>query len=417
MGLGYKEDEPQPSAADRLMEAVLWHWEQLGSASTSTRSLCRVANVQMASLYHHFDNLERLYAETQSLASDRAETWCQARLDGLAGVSLPPAAIGPFLADLIDDWCMDQRQLVFARRECGLLAARQERFRPILAQWNHVWERFWSQAMEHFGLGEYAAITGHFFLGQSIIHIMPWRRSFDRATLHEACVGWAAWLCGDPVPPSPWFDLARSQAEGGLVLPELTGDIPQRIASAAAVIVETQGVGCLTHRAVAAEAGISLGVVSHRFRTVADLLAAAFETIYQRMIRHKASLPDIADPNLDALSLRLTEGTLGGPSLGMGNDELLLACARRPSLKPFTAQLRYMRGRSGMRYLQMLAGPNHSPRPIDAFIFSTFMMGLIGTYGTMADRDARITHALPDIRRVSTLFARSLLTCPFKREG
>ena len=408
MELNEETDGARQSSPDRLMNALLWHWEHLGSASTSTRSLCRSAGVQMASLYHHFESVERLFLEGQAVAQDRTEQWLEERLDMLRGLALPPLAIGAFLAAMIDDWCGQQRQLAFAWRECGLLAARQARFRPALARWNNLWQRFWSQAAHIFGLGDHAAITGHFFLGQSIIHMIPWQPVFDRASLQEACAGWASWLQGHAAPASPWFDLARSQAESGLARAELSDDIARRIAAAAAGIVEAQGVGRLTHRAVAAEAGVSLGTVSHRFRTVTDLIAAAFETMYQKAVgKREAIFPDKADAGNEALARWVTEGALGGPNLGLGNDELLIACARGNGLHAFAAQLRYMRGRSGIQYLQLLAGPGRAPRAIDAFIFSSFMIGLIATYGTIEDRAARLDKASPYVRSVSAMFIRS----------
>src|SRR5215831_18929218 len=50
---------------------------------------------------------------------------------------------------------------------------------------------------------------------------------------------------------------------------------PQRIAVAAIDVIAERGVEGLTHRAVAAKAGIPLGSTTYYFKTLDDLLAAA----------------------------------------------------------------------------------------------------------------------------------------------
>jgi DNA-binding transcriptional regulator YbjK len=76
-------------------------------------------------------------------------------------------------------------------------------------------------------------------------------------------------------------------------------DRRDRIARAAIAVVAEQGVTKLSHRAVAARAGVPLGSTTYHFATLEDLIAAALDTAAERSVAElrewEAALPPDAD--------------------------------------------------------------------------------------------------------------------------
>lgn len=111
---------------------------------------------------------------------------------------------------------------------------------------------------------------------------------------------------------------------------------PLRIALAAIEVVADRGVEGLTHRAVAATAGIPLGSTTDHFKTLDDLLAAAI------VEAKKATDIDIAawaaklGPDVD-LADAVTDYVMYGLTDHWGRlvveHELYLAALRRPQLR------------------------------------------------------------------------------------
>ena len=111
----------------------------------------------------------------------------------------------------------------------------------------------------------------------------------------------------------------------------------ERIAEAAIAVVAERGVEGLTHRAVAAAAGVPLGSTTYHFATLDELLAvalrAAAEANVERMRDWARTLPPGADlpaAIADLVMLGLTEER---PQTVVGY-ELYVAALHRPSLRP-----------------------------------------------------------------------------------
>jgi AcrR family transcriptional regulator len=401
----HNPDFPQKTA-ELLIEATLNAWESGGTAAISARSLCGATGVQVSSLYHHFGSLEQLLVTAQERAIDVARVWCTQQIESL-GNAIPPHGIGALLAGLIDDWSRDQRRIAFAWRECRLNAIKLPAFILLADRWKQVWDDFWATVCSRMSIPQHGAITARFFTGESGYQLIPWNRQADRAALGETCAGWGEWLAGRLSPPAPWREWARARAATELVSPPLRDEIEARIAAAAAAVVERQGVAGLTYRAVAKDAGVTLGVVSHKFRTGADLVAAAFEDLYRRAAdASPGELANLPASSREALARDLAEKILPDARGSMGSDELLLACARDPSLRTFAGQLRYTRGRTSGHYLDAMVGASRTIEHVDAAIFSSFLVGLINAYGLVEERDARIAGAEAELAHlIATLAA------------
>lgn len=384
--------EPHPDTGgktpDRIIDSVLALWERQGSSGLSVRTLTQAIDATPSSVHYHFGSFERMLDAVQRAAIDRAERWCAACLDEIAPLTpdpeeakaeAPASVLAPILATLIDRWCAERSRLAFAWRECQLLAGRSPAFRPLLRRWEALWRDFWTAVCARCGHPDAGPMTAWLFDGESLLHMACGRRLTDRACLDELCRGWEGWLNGRPVAEGPWRRQALREARPDPAPTPETDAATLGMTQAAADIVAEQGAARLTHRAVATRAGVSLGMVSYRFRTSADLLRTAFEEIYRRMVP-----PDegrAAQAHVDAM---LAEPGPEAPPYpadpnGVANThmlaltELALAVARDTELSRFAHQLRYQRGRTSRHYLRAIRGGPVSG--LDAALFSSLASG------------------------------------------
>lgn len=372
-----------PAVSERLVQSVWKMWEIGGHASISARSLAQDAGIPISSLYNHFESLDHVFLGAQVEALTQSRLWCAEQLEHLFDLTsensgtLVANGLGSIMAALIDEWTQGCRRLAFAWREGFLLARRDPRFMPHWQAWRDLWTTFWQTVCEHCGLGTYGEWTCFIFEAEAPLHMLPWRRTLDRACLEELCEGWAIWLDGHLASEGPWRRKAREQAMASFPDLPIHDETTRRIAVAAADVVENQGMPKLTHRAVAASAGVSLGMVSSRFRTSVDLVRAAFEAIYQRAAGPylELPLPDQSARSIEQIMPQLTGEQMHAPDR-LAFEELMLAVARTPDLQSFAPQLRYLRGRTSGRILQRMASDAIAISPLDAALFSDLLSGM-----------------------------------------
>ncbi len=78
-----------------------------------------------------------------------------------------------------------------------------------------------------------------------------------------------------------------------------TAESKQRILEAALEVIRTQGVDGLTHRAIAAQAQVSLGLTTYYFSDLEEIIEAAFELAMQRDTDFLRSWYDNLEPGSD----------------------------------------------------------------------------------------------------------------------
>lgn len=112
-----------------------------------------------------------------------------------------------------------------------------------------------------------------------------------------------------------------------------------RIAVAALEIALARGVGAVSHRAVAAAAGVPLGSTTYHFRDLDDLLVAAVERAAGAWAEHLdawSARIDAGTP-LEAAACDLVLDLLGHDrARAVAEYELYLAAVRRPALEDAT---------------------------------------------------------------------------------
>lgn len=370
-----KANEETGKSPDKLILSALSAWELEGVTGVSARSLTAAAGLPASAIHYHFGSLGHLLDAAQAAAVASARLWCAAQCGAIGPDARSPVMLGSLLAALVDDWCENQRGLAFAWREGLLAALRDPALTSWARRWDILWQEFFTQLCGQMGIAELATLTAWFFDGACALHLLRWRRPLDRAGLDELCGGWAAWTGGELASHGAWFALGQADAKQLALLPEPDDAVARAIAEAASEIVAEYGVAALTHRAVAARAGLTLGTVSYKYRTSSDLLQGAFEAIYRRM------LADSPETRGEVLAITADEAIMsverGIPARAdlLGTDELLVAAARNPALHTFAAQLRYSRGRSSGRVLQAIVGAGRPISAVDGAILSTLFGG------------------------------------------
>lgn len=326
----------------------------------------------------------------QEQAQARADDWCQGRLEQIADLPAEAGAFAPFFAGTVDDWVKGQRRLAFAWREGQMLRLDGEAGVQVRLGWRRVWARFWSEACGRFGLADRAWIAERLFENESFVHMIDWRRAVDRAGLDEFARGAGAWLTGRPMPLTPWRDFARAEAlRAAPDAPDRDGTT-SHIAAAAAALIEEAGPSGVTHRAVAERAGLTLGVVSHKLRTKAELLQAGFEAVYVGAVARLRERTSTIAPSSPAAVLDGLADFMSQSTRGHGVHALHLAVARDPALRHFGLQLRYLRGTTSRSLLAMLRPDRPEPTHLEAALLSSFLSSLPRLHADDASENARV---------------------------
>ena len=117
-------------------------------------------------------------------------------------------------------------------------------------------------------------------------------------------------------------------------------DVEERILAATLAIIGEHGLQGVTHRAVADEARVSLGAISHHFSSRADLLDRALHRVAANEVAHLQRLAlDLqarafdTDEWIHAMARALGTDLRRNRARHLAQYELLLACARDPKIR------------------------------------------------------------------------------------
>ncbi|WP_026912519.1 TetR/AcrR family transcriptional regulator [Patulibacter minatonensis] len=106
----------------------------------------------------------------------------------------------------------------------------------------------------------------------------------------------------------------------------------RRLLAATLTVMEQGGVAAVSHRAVAAEAGVAAASVRYHFGSIDDLLVAAMTTATEEWAATLAG--HAPDTHLGRLAAFLADESLHHRERAVAEFELYLLAARRPALRP-----------------------------------------------------------------------------------
>ncbi len=364
---------------EKIIESTISLWSGPDMSGPSMRAILKKSGITAPSLYHRFDSLYHLYRESHEAALTLAERWLDARLEELDGETpLHPRAFAPLMAVLIHRWCHECRNLAFARFECVLETMRRDEATDIAFRWEILWRNFWQAVSERCGLADAGEATGALASGLSIAHLIPIRPTVDRCCIEEACRGWVDWCLGSRATENRWHEFALAAASSGNGPIKRPAGKALPLAEAAANLLVEKGTGEVTHRGVAAAAGVSTGAVAHYFRTVDDLLCGAFAAIYWRTMPSEQALAEAGGSTPPpAYSVR----TLIDPPKRdwwpvIGWVEFHLALARDPALAALAPRIRYRGGHMSKRFLEAMLPPGSESGQTDRALFAHWVFGI-----------------------------------------
>ncbi len=357
-----------------LIQAVLSGWNHQGTGELSARTIAASAGISPSAIYYYFDDVEHLYEAASHEAMAQARLWCDAQMAQFGALHIdgarPGDVVAAMMATLIDELCSQDRTIALAWREAHILAARSPEFSTLWAGWDQLWRNFWLGICRRLGIEADADFCHNFFDGEVCLHLMRWNRTGDRASLDEITRGFGAFLDGAPLPPAPWRAMLKQQAIQSIFVADRNDAFSRNIAQAATELLALGGIGAITHRAVAARAGLTLGTVSHHFKRADDLLRLAYHETYHILT---GLSPNPAEPGT------FTPMANNTPTLRrtLAIDELVLAVARGRADSSLALALRYLRGRTSQFAIAETTSLNGQPLALAAGIASSIMMGVL----------------------------------------
>jgi len=339
------------SRADRLVTAAARQISEHGLAAASARSVAAVAGTAASAINYNFGGIERLLSLAFEAGASHTADWLDARRGELA--ALPRSADGAVYAleHVVREWTQGARPLALLYQE--RLAVSPSRGG---ARWTALWRDFWLETAADFGLRETEGRLMHlFFESEGLHHLSTWSPALEGAALHELVGHFGeVWLGASPSSPIGALSLAEQSAgvqAGGALTPAAA-----RIAVAAATVAEG-GLGALTHRAVAAQAGVTTGAVTHHFRTVEELTAGAIrgQVLALEPPPGDAGARSVEDSRsseefVQAIRPHTLRDAPAGPARARRN--LFLAAVRRPEQASCAAVIRFAYGGTSRRGLQ-----------------------------------------------------------------
>ncbi|WP_167473124.1 TetR/AcrR family transcriptional regulator [Nocardia arthritidis] len=171
------------------------------------------------------------------------------------------------------------------------------------------------------------------------------------------------------------------------------------IIAAAEQIIATKGVGALTHRAVAQQAGLSPGSATYYFETIDDLLEAALTSIVDQFTAWLAEWADrYRDADRDQLVAGLTDSVMESFGEGRENSiveyELTVAAMRNPALRPIADRCAQV----GEATLAEVTDP-HTAKALTAAMTGLILIGLAAPQPpTRAEIESVMNDLVPDTR-------------------
>jgi DNA-binding transcriptional regulator YbjK len=387
----------------RLLRAACTLCLEGGLSAVTFRGLARVAEVSVGLLGHQFGShdqlLERLIAAEGRASADRNTAW-QRRMAGNDRISSPQAA--RLVLEWLDNEVRNHRGPSMLLAELRIARLASPACRDAVKSLSAHTQGFWHDMLAgRLADGEALAplvaglCTDDLAFGLALGDLPAYRIVRSLAVEHL--------VAGFPGTDPP--ELATCHAElatQSITADSWAGDPADRatqVAEAIADLIEEGGAAAVSHRRVAALAGMPHTSVAHYFRTSEELMRAGIGVIYRR-IRNDRSEPRGDKP-------RQIFNRIGRSTHGMA-----LAAARNPAYRPYAIDMRWRRGENLQPALAQLLGETDRPGT-RALTAQTLALAGIGASLLAADDgqsdEAIARHALDAAKALDTRTDRTIV--------
>jgi AcrR family transcriptional regulator len=375
-----KEINGLSATRDRLVAAGRARIAAAGLAEASARSIARLADVNPSAINYNLGGIEHLYELIFAQAAEDTAPWLAAWIKDTENLPADAAGACAALEYVIHAWTSRARDLALLYQEALSWAAADP---AMLARWTRQWWDFWLAMALRCGLDEMQGrVMNLFFQSEALYHLSPWSPAAETAALRDLCdhFGWI------------WLGAPRRAASGGLehIQGLLHGQNLVKLAPAAlklalsaVAVVQDKGLLGLTHRAVAAHAGVTVGAVTHYFRTAEDLVAGAIrgqvEALFQVEDADSATaLERGAVPSLAGLADGIAQ-SVDSPAVArvlFARRSLFLASLRSADSARAGAVVRFGYGRTSERILAPIIRIDRDAIPLHAAVMSRLVSSL-----------------------------------------
>ena len=391
---------PKAPEPRQLLDAACGIVSDGGWAALTLRPLAERLDVSVTVLSNHYGTRADVVAAICAAAladEERVFGGWRTMLDRLGPLD---AATAADLADtILEQLAVAERPLSLLFIEALQAGSWDEELRTALAPWCEARMRFWAglgrQARMPAAVADSGWLGGYFIdeLAYSVcLHHLPSYRMLRRLCLRRLFGLVHGGEGGEDALFAALFD-ALDYRDGEIAVSHgarIAADWPGRAAQASALALVERGVGALTHRAIAAAAGVPHTTLSYRFPTQHDLVVAGLEFIIANVLH--AVDGDAAGAEPPAALERLRAGE-GGLDVGRATFALALAAARMPQLVPGAADMRRRRGVNLLKLLQRETPPLPGLDMLAAQVASIGLIGFTHTLPAGARGDYARAHA------------------------
>ena len=369
-----------------LLAAACGIVAQNGWAGLALRPLAESLDVSVTVLSNHYGTRADVVAAVCRAAhgeEQRVFAGWRATLEKLD--TLSPALAADLADTIVQELAMRHRDFSLLFMEMLQGGGWDEALRAAFSPWLEERMRFWALLGARAGLPPALTDSGWFggyFIDELAFSIsldhQPAYRMLRRLCLRRLFSGVSAVMANgaeDGTMFAALFD-ALDYREGEIAVGhgvDVPTDWPGRAARACAIALTERGVGALTHRAIAAEAGVPHTTLIYRFATQQDLVVAGLEFIISHVLR--AVDEGELSGDLSAAPDRMNSFGGHGLDVGRATFALAIAAARMPRLAPSAAD---MRRRRGINLLKILHRVSPALPGIDMLAAQVASVGLIG---------------------------------------
>ncbi|MDE2503321.1 MAG: TetR family transcriptional regulator [Burkholderiales bacterium] len=358
-----------------------------GLAGLTLRPLAQALGVSVTVLTNRYGaRIDVIAAICRAACADEQRLFAAWRRRAAALGRLSPQTAADLAEALLD-------QLAGAAREFSLLfvelvqaCAWDESLRPLFRPWFDARSAFWDAFGARCGMPRELLASGllsGYFVDELAFSIalgdLPAYRLLRRIGLRRLCAGLCAGVGADD--DAALFALLFDDLEypgdalavmhGAALAPDWRG----AAARASAMLITGRGVGAVTHRAIAAAAGVPHTTLAYRFPTQQDLVIAGLEHIISN------TLQSVARGDFRSVGTMGTDEGSTDYGVGPATFAVAIAAARMPALAPCAAD---MRRRRGINLYRILEQRGQTACGIDALAAQVISIGTIGAANAAA---------------------------------
>lgn len=371
-----------------------------GLKGLSLRPLAEQLGTTVSALTHRFGLKDALLSALIGAAREQDRAFLDIWLARVRALEVRDGGQMALLADaILAD--MVGPEALRSRFYCELLQgmpSRPELLTPIVA-WQQQRLAFWHAATERLGLPDLGAFLHAFSTDETAhglaIGDLAAYRWLRRLCLHRLCAGLVPARGATDLREFMVFHDALGELNGDLsrYRPPPMSEWQAKAAHHISATIISDGADAVTHRAIAARAGLPNSTLAYHFPRQEDLVMAGLNDIILRMQRVvETSTQGANEPDYDLSSVEVARATFA----------VALAATRAPMLKGFAAD---MRRRRGENFLILLNRDLGADSPYDLLSAQTISMTGIGQLLLDGVRDAgSATFTLADRLR-ATAFA------------